>query len=128
MGVDVRRPLLPDPDLTLAEDAELTDERVDTVETGDRVLIRVRTPPEPPDSELRPLSLLLWAWWFLALWPPLEDPLSNRPAWWPDEMCFKILDEDDELSDDALEPGEENELEGVEFFDEEFFAAEELSC
>ena len=43
-------------------------------------------------------------------------------------MCFKILDEDDELSDDALEPGEENELEGVEFFDEEFFAAEELSC
>ena len=38
MGVDVRRPLLPDPDLTLAEDAELTDERVDTVETGDRVL------------------------------------------------------------------------------------------
>ena len=46
----------------------------------------------------------------------------------PDEMCFKILDEDDELSDDALEPGEENELEGVEFFDEEFFAAEELSC
>jgi len=67
VGVDVRRPLLPDPDLTLAEDAELTDERVDTVETGDRVLIRVRTPPEPPDNELRPLSLLLWAWWFLPL-------------------------------------------------------------
>ena len=59
----------------LADDeAELMEERVDTVETGDRVLIRVVSCtaelPDPPDSELRPLSLLLWAWWLLLMFPP----------------------------------------------------------
>ena len=32
-------------------------------------------------------------------------------------MCFKILDDEDELKEEALEPGDEKELEGVEFFD-----------
>lgn len=53
-------------DLALADEAELMEDRVETVETGERVLIRVvRMPPpappepDPPDKELRPLSLLL---------------------------------------------------------------------
>jgi len=95
------------------------EERVDTVETGDRVLIRVVSCtaaelPDPPDSELRPLSLLLWAWWLLWLMFP---PASRRDGLAAAEMCFKILDDEDELSEEALDPGDEKELEGVDPLD-----------
>ena len=32
-------------------------------------------------------------------------------------MCFKILDDEDELSEEALDPGDEKELEGVDPLD-----------